>query len=246
MAINSNIEEFHKSIRQELEALKNRVRNLIGDAHWGEEGTYKEAVLKNIIKKFITDEFIVGTGFVVSKTQSSLKKSKQIDILIIDKSKPVLFSEGEFIITTPSNVRAIIEVKTTLAPSDIPVFESMTKNADLIGYGDGIFSGIFSFESPTLNFNNQQFEQMLKVNKGRINHICFGSDHFVKYWYQNATSPVNNGYRIYNINGYAFTYFISNLVSNLYGKDIEVDRGWFLYPIPEGKEAHGIKDVLCI
>lgn len=53
MSININFEDFQKSITKELDVVKNRVRNLIGPAHWGEEGRYKEAVLKNIIKRFL-------------------------------------------------------------------------------------------------------------------------------------------------------------------------------------------------
>ena len=48
--------EFQKSITEELDVVKNRIRNLIGNRHWGEEGRYKEAILKNILRKFhLTD-----------------------------------------------------------------------------------------------------------------------------------------------------------------------------------------------
>ena len=45
--------EFQKSITKELDTIKNRVRNLIGSSHWGEEGRYKEAILRNVIKRFL-------------------------------------------------------------------------------------------------------------------------------------------------------------------------------------------------
>lgn len=43
-----NPEKFRISITQEIDSIKDRVRNFIGDANWGEEGRYKEALLKNV------------------------------------------------------------------------------------------------------------------------------------------------------------------------------------------------------
>ena len=40
--------EFQKSINRELQVVKNRVRNLIGNANWGDEGSYKEAIFRII------------------------------------------------------------------------------------------------------------------------------------------------------------------------------------------------------
>jgi hypothetical protein len=60
-----NARLFQESITAELEAIKDRVRHLIGSRHWGEEGRYKEAVLKNILRRFLPPKFSVGTGFVL-------------------------------------------------------------------------------------------------------------------------------------------------------------------------------------
>ena len=46
-----NMELFHKSTTKELKVIKNRVRNFIGNRNWGEEGRYKEAILRNVIKR---------------------------------------------------------------------------------------------------------------------------------------------------------------------------------------------------
>ena len=46
-----NAKEFQESITEELNVVKNRVRNLIGSHHWGEEGRYKEAILKCAIHR---------------------------------------------------------------------------------------------------------------------------------------------------------------------------------------------------
>lgn len=103
-------QNFQKSITQELDVIKNRVRNLIGNAHWGEEGRFKEAVLKNVIQRFLPNSISIGTGFILKENEdSNTNISHQIDLIIYDNTKPVLFREGDFIITTETNVRGIIE-----------------------------------------------------------------------------------------------------------------------------------------
>lgn len=52
MAINPK--DFQESITRELDVVKNRVGNLIGAANWGEDGRYKEAALKNVLRHFTT------------------------------------------------------------------------------------------------------------------------------------------------------------------------------------------------
>ena len=105
--------EFHKSITYEINSLKNRVLNLIGDAHWSEVGRYREAVLRNVIKRFIPSNISLGTGFIIDKNEEgNIDISKQIDIIVYDNTYPALFAESDVVITTPANVRGIIEVKT--------------------------------------------------------------------------------------------------------------------------------------
>ena len=49
MPINQDTKKFQESITQELNTIKDRVRNLIGNKHWGEEGRYKEVILRNVL-----------------------------------------------------------------------------------------------------------------------------------------------------------------------------------------------------
>lgn len=240
MPITTDPNKFHKSITGEINNLKDRVQSLIGDIHRGEEGRYKEAVLRTIIRRFLTKDIRTGTGFVVKYNGTGYEASSQLDLLIIDDRLPVLFSEGDFIITTPSNVKAIIEVKTELSPSDTEVIKKVTRNGNLVG--SGIFNGIFSFENTSLNFNNSNFEKELKISKGSVNHICFGENFFVKFWDRFVRNPVKDKYSIYKIDGYSFTYFIFNLVDHIY-PNTYIEREWYLFPIEGGKENYKIKDI---
>ncbi|MBK8723801.1 MAG: hypothetical protein IPL95_16585 [Saprospiraceae bacterium] len=149
-----NIKEFQESITQEIDVIKNRVRNLIGGANWGEEGRFKEAVLKNILKRFLPKNMSVGTGFILKAENSSsnISISKQLDIIIYDNTLPLLFSEGDFIITTINNVKGVIEVKSKITSS---TFQTVIEQFDnslqpfvelILNMEAKLFLGVFAFE----------------------------------------------------------------------------------------------------
>jgi len=251
--------EFQKSINKELIIVKDRVRNLIGSAHWGEDGRHKESVLKNVIKRFLPNNISVGTGFVISKRGAEFKQTNQIDIILYDNNYPVLFSDGDFIITTPKNVVAIIEVKTKVRNSELSsIIRKSTENGNLIGSEHNkIFNGIFSFEYEESIFDNRSNNESISSTisnplietKGIVNHISLGSNWFIKYWHNesnpqiNANCNSNKFYNFYNLNNLSFPYFISNLIEKVSPKD-STDRFWFMYPIEETKEIHRTK-TLC-
>jgi len=140
--------KFQESINKEFDLIKDRVDNLIDiDAnHHGENGAYKEAILRKIIKRFLPKNISIGTGFIVTKDDNdTYSRTTQIDIILYDNNYPLLFNEGDFIITTPKNVKAIIEVKTTIRNSDLAdIILKSKENMDLIG-NPHIFNGIFSY-----------------------------------------------------------------------------------------------------
>ena len=240
--MNINPGEYHKSISYEIKDLQDRVRYLIGDAHWGEEGRYKEAVLRGVIRRFLPSNISLGTGFVIDKREDeNIVISKQIDIIVYDNTYPVLFSESDFVITTPANVRGIIEVKTKINNNSNlkEIILGATDNGRIIG--KDIFNGIFSFEGSNINTSSQRLTEALQSSKGIVNHISVGQNTFINYW--SYWSSEGNGvkgvkeYHVYEINEFSFTYFISNLLEYL-SKDIMKERWWFQYPISEGKEKY--------
>lgn len=250
--------EFHKSITSELDVTKDRVRNLIGNAHWGEEGRYKETILRSVLRKFLPKNIDVGTGFVLKREDKETKISDQIDIIIYDNRYPVLFEEGDFIVTTPANVRGIIEVKTSLDTRKLgnSIIQS-TKNGNLIN--KDIFNGIFAYEgrdpysirdTQYTRCTIESFENALKESRGAVNHISLGKDIFIKFWDRKSINLNNSEdsnlprikYSIYEIEGLSFSYFISNLLEQLSDDQME-ERWWFLYPIEGTKERFNTKNI---
>ncbi len=262
--------EYQKSVAAEFKAFENRVRNLIDDSHWGEEGHFKEVILMNYLKRVLPKHLSVGTGFVRNKDTLT----KQIDIIIYDNSFPLLFSEGDFIIATPVNVIGIIEVKSNISPDGIcNIIDRANTNAAIIsGETDmSLFNGIFSFnssnEEPDLYIKHlaefdytklielKHFNQILSNRLySCVNHISLGDRFFIKLWpvgqnCDNQFFSTNIGsphYSLYDMeDGLSFSYFLSNLqefiirrVTGYLRAELPEELELFLYPIPEGKEAH--------
>jgi len=102
---------YLQSWSSELTAKKDRVRNLIGDAHWLSDGFHKEEIIRDFLVRYLPSSITVGHGFVVT---SELENgcSNEIDILVSDSTiHSPLFNEGQLQIVPPSSVLAYLEVK---------------------------------------------------------------------------------------------------------------------------------------
>lgn len=220
-----NTIEFHKSIGQELLAMKDRVRNLV--PHWGEDGRYKEAILKSVIRRFLPERYAISAGFVVRQTidRAEHESSTQIDLIIYDTDYPVLFKEGDIVVVTPDSVRAIIEVKTNL--ENLPLMETVEKanrNGQFIFDGrhdkkNMLFNGIFSFEG----YDNLRMDRIQNhiVDGGgesgghasqalfKVNHISVNKDVFYKFWNDQDLQAPNF---VYAVEDLSFSFFIGNLM----------------------------------
>lgn len=234
----SNPVKFRKSIHDELSVIKDRIRNIIGRDHWGEDGAYKEAILRNVLKRFLPKDVSVNSGFIVQVENQQIIKSSQIDIIIHDNSYPPIFSEGDFIITTPMGVKGIIEVKTNISSSNLlETIQRARNNYRFLSIY--AFNGIFSYESTVQQnylLNNMDFESEIKQWKGHFNHVCLGENIFIKSF--------DREFKIYRLNKLASGYFLSNLIDTVTHHDLR-DNSQLWYPIPEGKEPYCIREISC-
>lgn len=236
--------EYQKSIAREFDAYKNRVRNLIGSAHWGEEGRYKEIILINFLRRFLPNTVSVGTGFI----KDGDRLSTQIDIVIYDPSLPVYFKEADFVIVQPNSVLGIIEVKSNPAKTKIgDAISKATENGRLIQNYE-IFNGLFIYgkprndviqllswyEEPVDDKFHDSLQQGLK-EKNSVNHIVSLDGVFIKKW-------KGMNYSCYGIKDLSVSYFFSNLLEHIdtlmgtYGLPKAMRE--HLYSIPEGKVNH--------
>jgi hypothetical protein len=239
-----NYIEYHKSLTDELHALKNRIRNLC--EHWLTDGEYKEAALRTMLRRHLPNTFIVGRGFIVTARHSS----PQIDLLIVDGNKPTLFRDGDLMFVTPDCVRAVIEVKTSL-PSSTDVKDCAIKLSDVgklccENGGKPPWLGIFDYEGTLQNSNLllDAVEVAFHHTEIAINCIAYGKDRFVRFWKQDEIELGDalddlgiERWRVYRLNHIAPAYFIGNVVdalSTLSGKN----NAFAWYPLSDGKRAY--------
>ena len=240
-----NTIEYFRSISEELDAIKNRIRNLMDNPHWLTDGEIKEAILRNVIKRYMPENIKVGKGFIFSDDRCS----SQIDILIYDTAYPVLFKEGDLVFVTPDAVKGIIEVK-SLANSNVLVnaFEKLANNASLIN-DTNCFIGLFSYEVESLRHQTVLEKLQLKVNGNMnniINHVCLGETNFYKFWFDSPNNNINEvkKWHAYELEKLAPAYFINNLLNYCSNGSIGLNQNaWF--PL-DSKERHKIDEISLI
>lgn len=246
----------------ELDIVKNRVRNIIGSSHWGEDGRYKEAILIKTIRNYLPSNVSIGTGFIVAQKYlgSKIEVSHQMDVLIYDNSIPVIFKEGDFVIITDDAIKGVIEVKTKVINSngqDYSIAKVLEKFDKLrtfdkfqnMGLPNRPFVGLFSFDYEE-NYNNSNVDNALSSSDGLVNHISLGPNYFIRYWDNTLNldpSPPINGrcYIKYNLGNLSFSYFISNLIHIVCTNDPE-NRHWFSFPIIGTKEIHRDNNIVYL
>ena len=147
---------YLSSWAQELHARSNRVRQLIGDAHWLSDGHHKEYLLRDFIQRYLSPDLLISRGFIC--TPSRVRKcSKEIDILISAPSiQAPLFNEGGLQIVTPRAVVGHLEIKSKCTKSNLrDALQNQTHTQRLItnpAKRASIWRGIDFYESdPSLN-----------------------------------------------------------------------------------------------
>lgn len=233
---------YFNSFSLELEALKNRVRQFIKDHHWLTDGEWKEGVLRNFLRRNLPSTVDVGRGFVITDSGCS----GQLDVLIFDKSKLVLFRDGDLVFITPDAVEGIIEVKSSI---DTSIFrkacEQLIKTSELILQHSSRnrtynkFFSIFSYEN-RIKDDTKYLEILaeLSTNPNPLIHFCcLSADTFIRYWFYNSQTPRKNNYwHSYKLQDMAYGYFLHNVVEALCPQSVNNNESMW-YPI-EGKEIH--------
>lgn len=232
---------FHRSVSEELYSVKDRIRNLV--RHWGTDGEEKEVALRSVLRRHLPESVIVGRGFVVTPEVSST----QIDILVVDASKPTLFKDGDLLIVTPDAVRGVIEVKTELrtrplvadALSKLSEIEDLCRGAtgrDQVWTGLFIFHGGNDIAPRLLGGLADAYEKTGR----KVNCISAGKDKFVRYWERGAdVNSTERGavWHAYSLPDVAPSYFMGNLIDSIGSVDNST-AGFAWFPMLGGKEQY--------
>ncbi len=243
-----NVSKYFQSLSLELHAVKNRVRNFIGSNHWPTDGEWKETVLRTVLRRHLPSNVKIGRGFVVRPNSPS----KQIDVLIYDASKPILYQDGDLVMLTSDAVKGIIEVKSNIEIAGFrQIIEKLADNAQFIYEGrideTGIFVGLFAYDSNIgKNHSRRVLEELRSVANQRkqrvVNHVALGQSLFIRYW---ATSPTRRAnydqWHSYWLHRKACGYFVNNVVDSVAEESVSINEDiWFP---AEGKEGGTIDDI---
>lgn len=248
---------FHKSIAYELDVVRNRVRNLIGSKHWVKEGEYKEAILKNVIKRFLPKNYSIGTGFVIANYGDNSYLTTQIDIIIYDNSYPTLFQEGDFVIVQSQAVRAIVEVKSRINTTTEfgRIVRKIINNAKVIRESQGtifeinpqgipeekpqeLFVGLFSYEA--INTCSKLYDTLRDIfikerdrvrtqpfERYIVNNIALSKDTLITF---TKYTEQDKRLTLYNMQGLSYPSFIIGILRSLSFLQLYMGSGvWYPY-----------------
>lgn len=236
-----NLNSYYASLSAEMMAVKDRVRQLIGPAHWPTDGEHKETILRQAIRRIAPRNMIVGKGFIVSPEYTS----SQIDVLVYDDRYPVHYKDGDLFMIPPAACRAVIEVKSALNNmgqfrGDAEKQVEIQRGLRQAGVKHEIFSGLLYYENKIQNPSERMSRCLAELAQGdpqlAINHVAVGTDRLFKFWKSSPQGPegeVYNCWHEYDMPQRAFGYFLYNLVV-----DPTIVPPDAVYFPPEGKEAN--------
>jgi hypothetical protein len=245
----SNIKAYHESVTDELDAIKNRIRNLV--THWATDGEWKEAALRAVLRRHLPSSVFVGRGFVMGRDDSST----QIDLLVLQPEKPTLFRDGDLAIVTPDAPAAIAEVKTSLdgpAAWKEAAIKLAAHGRRCLEIGKQVpWLGLFSYGGELKNATHvlNALCEARRETGIAINCVTCGYDLFVRYWPKGQYEPGDNPvidrdrlyWRAYDLTHLSPSYFISNLVDAICDVDKQAtDYAWFA--LQGGKGPHKIAE----
>jgi hypothetical protein len=248
-----DLDSYYQSLSAELTAVKDRVRQLIDTPQWLTDGQWKESVLRSVLRRHAPANVGVGSGFVVRPDGAT----GQIDVLLYDASKPVLFRDSELVMVTPDACLGVIEVKSRTR-NLLDDFDRLSEKARFLQSRPDEaprermpFVGFFSYE-----WNPRDIEDVLPLlrnvapmreeatgREGIINHVALGPSHFIRFWESDPQRRQNrafNRWRAYHMADRAFGYFMTNAVEAVSSPTSFNTDAWFPR---NGKEMYQIADL---
>lgn len=243
-----NVSEYFQSLSSELNATKNRIRNFIGVNHLPTDGEWKESVLRTVLRRHLPNTVKVGRGFVVNPR----RPSTQIDLLIYDSAKPILFQDGDLVMVTSDAVLGIIEVKTRtdinqFAPVIIRLAENAERIYESLNDDRNIFVGLFAYDSNLSDHHSQRVLETLQSTANQdvkrvINHVSLGNSFFVRFWPKSPYGDSHyNKWHSYWVERQSHGYFINNVVDSVAEDSVSLNEyAWFP---AEGKEGRRLGDM---
>ena len=111
-------QDYFRSLSAELDVQANRVRSLIGDAHWLSDGGHKEALVRGFVTRHVPHGTVVGRGFLI-RPESPTVCSREQDVLVLNTTnEPPLFNIGGLLVTSSAHAYACLSVKSAFGKKE--------------------------------------------------------------------------------------------------------------------------------
>lgn len=256
MPIERSLPNYYRSFSKELDVTKDRVRDIIGNAHWVSDGSHKEAILQDVMRRFIPKKYAISSGFILSNDGE--RCSKQLDIIVYDEASPILFGHSNFVIIPNQYVRAVIEVKTSISVESklTDALENLYSVQSIMhSNSDNVYFGIFSYGYSNFNrigsedvaqrvfdkiknfYQNKRSEVTILndlqfLQSRTLTSLCMNGQLYGLHW--NGSLQTQPKFGLYHTADQSFNFFISNLLSTL--DNITINRSKTLW-FPESKES---------
>ena len=230
-----DVELYLKSLGDEVMSLQQRVRYLLEDRHWQTDGEWKESVIRQVLRRYSPATARVSRGFVITHDWATT----QIDVLIHDGSKPVVFQDGDLVFVTPDAVLGLIEIKSRVGASKFgKAVRKLSQNAAMVRRSNSrAFAGLFAFDGSLSNSWLDHVAAASPTWDHRLNFATVGRDGFIRYWDDDPEDPRRQyeTWHAYNLPGLAIGYFVHNVVDAISPDSVfRNNEVWF----PEsGKES---------
>jgi len=178
-----DVRQYFESLRQEVNSLRQRVRYMLAEPNWQTDGQWKESWIRQVLRRHLPMTATVSRGYVVTAQAAST----QIDILIHDAARPVVFKDGDLVFVTPDAVLGIIEVKASAGSARFS--EALTKlarNIELVRLHPNTkaFAAFYSFEieGRLLDTCLERVAEAAPTWNHRLDFGALGESGFIRYW----------------------------------------------------------------
>jgi len=162
----ADLAHFHASFADEILAKRDRLRSLIGGAHWPSDGAYKEGLLRDAVKRVVPSGLEVAHGFLLKPDRTGTNPSGQLDLLIYDGSRRAPeFKDGDFACVVAGSARGVGEIKTRWTKKTLEEAVDQLADATLMAREEELWN-----TSPTTTFTSMLIgtEQRRHGRKGKL------------------------------------------------------------------------------